>query len=80
MMCLNNGNQLTEPDKTHTSRRWVHWTGCKIDHLTAPYIFKNQAQYIKFTKNNLPSNTTIVLVGYAEKYTFVIQDVVQGYH
>jgi len=28
MMCLNNGNQLTEPDWTHTSGRWVYWTSC----------------------------------------------------
>ena len=59
---------------------FIELAASKIDHLTAPYISKSQVQYFKFRKNNLPANTAIVLAGFAEKYSSVIQDEVQGYH
>lgn len=44
------------------------------------YIAKSQANFLKDLKQNLPSNEVIVLGDFAENYSFVVQDEVQGMH
>ena len=41
---------------------------------------KGQSTYLKDLKENLQSNVAIVLLDFAENYSFVIQDAVQGHH
>ena len=53
----------------------------KIDLLTVHlYIAKSQARYLSVLKENLLSSTSIVLADFAEIYSMVVQDAVQGWH
>ena len=44
------------------------------------YIAKSQANFLKDLKQNLPSNEVILLGDFAEIYSIVVQDEVQGMH
>ena len=44
------------------------------------YITKAQNQYFKALKENLQSDQAIVILDFAENYSFVVQDEVQGFH
>ena len=53
----------------------------KLDALTSQsYIAKAQAKYLKKCKDELKIDEVIVLGDFAEYYSFVVQDEVQGYH
>lgn len=47
---------------------------------THHYIAKQQSQYLKTLKENLPYNELVILMDFAENYSFVVQDAVQGFH
>ena len=52
-----------------------------IEILTShSFISRAQSAYLKELKDTLGNNTAIVLVDFAEIYSFVIQDEVQGFH
>ena len=59
-----------------------------IDHLSKQsddltshsYISKCQANYLRELKSTLPEGEIIVLADFAENFSFVVQDEVQGYH
>ena len=52
-----------------------------IEKLTShSYISRAQTSYLKKQKDELAENTDIVLVNFAENYSFVVQDEVQGFH
>ena len=54
---------------------------CQLDSITChSYIAKSQARYLSELKENLEEDAIIVLGDFAENYTFVIQDEIQGYH
>lgn len=44
------------------------------------FITKSQAQYLKEAKNTLEMDTAIILLDFAENYSFIVQDAVQGNH
>ena len=44
------------------------------------FDFKCQSKYLKNLKEELPSNSAIVLGDFAENYSFVVQDEVQGFY
>ena len=44
------------------------------------FIAKAQANHLKMAKENLSENELIILLDFAENYSFVVQDVVQGFH
>lgn len=44
------------------------------------YIAKNQAAYLQHLKITLASNHILILLDFAENYSFLIQDAVQGFH
>ena len=53
----------------------------QIDILTMhSYIIKSQAQYLKKIKDELKDNEVIVLGDFAENYSFIVQNEVQGFH
>lgn len=53
----------------------------KINTLTRHhYVAKMQSDFLKNLKNNLQSTEVIVLGDFAENYSFVIQDEIQGFH
>ena len=43
-------------------------------------ITKAQAQYLKQCKNDLKPGDFVILLDFAQRYTFLIQDEVQSYH
>ncbi|XP_047133454.1 uncharacterized protein LOC124811601 [Hydra vulgaris] len=47
---------------------------------THSYISKCQSKYFKNLKEELPSGSAIILGDFAENYSFVVQDEVQGFH
>ena len=44
------------------------------------YIMKSQSAYLRELKDSLGSHTAVVLLDFAENYSFLAQDVVQGHH
>jgi len=44
------------------------------------YVSKIQSQFMKEIKERLPENECIVLADFAENFTFLVQDEIQGYH
>ena len=44
------------------------------------YIAKSEARYLSEIKQNLEEDDIIALGDFAENYTFLIQDEIQGYH
>ena len=44
------------------------------------FIAKAQANHLKMAKENLSENELIMLLDFAENYSFVVQDAVQGFH
>ncbi|XP_047129865.1 uncharacterized protein LOC124809907 [Hydra vulgaris] len=53
----------------------------KLDKITChSFIAKSQSSYLKHLKETLSIDEAIVLVDFAENYTFVVQDEVQSYH
>lgn len=44
------------------------------------FIAKSQAQYLKERKSSLQQEEIIVLMDFAENFSFVVQDAVQGFH
>ena len=44
------------------------------------FIAKVQANHLKMAKENLSKNELIILLDFAENYSFVVQDAVQGFH
>ena len=44
------------------------------------FIAKAQAAYLSQQKESLTQGTVVVLLDFAENYSFVVQDTVQGYY
>ena len=59
----------------------IKFVAKKIDLLTAHlYIAKSQAKYLSMLKKSLTSSTCMILADFAENYSMVVQDAVQGWH
>ena len=53
----------------------------EIDQLTTHhYIARNQSQYLKHLKDTLKPNQEIVIPDFAENYSVIVQDAIQGFH
>ena len=53
----------------------------QLEKLTAhSFIAKYQSNYLRESKENLEENEVIILRDFAENYSFVVQDEVQGFH
>ena len=44
------------------------------------YIKNNQATYLEHGKSALPEDNALILLDFAENYSFIIQDAIQGYN
>lgn len=44
------------------------------------YTCKSQSQYLRQLKECLPANSVIILLDFAENYSFICQDATQGFH
>ena len=44
------------------------------------FIVEAQSSYLRTWKENLKQEEVTILLDFAEKYSFVIQDAVQGFH
>ena len=66
---------------TLTVEEFVKEVSNKCNKLRAHhFIAKAQSAYLSELKENLPSNQAIILLDFAENYSFIAQDAVQGYH
>jgi len=53
----------------------------KINNLTAHhYISKHQTKYLRKCKDDLKTGSCIIILDFAENYSFVAQDAAQGFH
>ena len=53
----------------------------EIDQLTTHhYIPEKQSQYLKHLKDTLKPNQAIIILDFAENYSFIVQDAIQGFH
>lgn len=53
----------------------------KTDELTSHhFIWKHQGAFLSTLKEQLKQNEAIIILDFAENYSFVVQDAVQGYH
>lgn len=53
----------------------------KVTSLTSHhFIAKHQSNYLKSSKESLTESKLIILLDFAENYSFVVQDAVQGFH
>ena len=53
----------------------------KLDNLTSyHFIAKHQSQYLTSLKEELPANEAVLILDFAENYSFVVQDAAQRYH
>jgi Zn-dependent oligopeptidase len=52
----------------------------KINELTYHYTAKQQARYLKESKENLQSSQSTILAYYSEKYSFTLQDAVLDFN
>ena len=43
-------------------------------------ISRTQTSYLKEQRNNLDNHTVIIMVDFAENFSFVVQDEVQAFH
>ena len=54
---------------------------CKFDYLRKNhYITKSQSAYLKELKENVGPHIAIILLDIAEKYSFIVEDAVEGHH
>lgn len=68
-------------DQTETVEEYISSLSGKISKLTRHhYISKAQSSFLRRLKENLLANEVIILMDFAENYSFLIQDEVQGYH
>ena len=44
------------------------------------FIAKSQSEFLQITKDTLADDAVIILLDFAENYSFLVQDAVQGYH
>ena len=52
-----------------------------IDDLTAHHVItKSQSAYYKEARDALSPNQALILLDFAENYSFLVQDAIQGYH
>jgi hypothetical protein len=53
----------------------------KLDKLTSHhFIAKHQSSYLAQLKNDIHQNEAVVILDFAENYSFLIQDAAQGFH
>ena len=53
----------------------------KVEKLTAHhYIAKHQSQYLRSLKETLEPEEVIIILDFAENYSFIVQDAAQGFH
>ena len=67
--------------RTESVSDYVEALANMMDNLTTHhYIAKAQAQYLRECKEQLSEDTALVLLDFAENYSFLVQDAVQGVH
>ena len=67
--------------KEATVEGFCHELGDKVDRLTSHhFIAKHQSLALRTQKTNLTGNEAIVIGDFAENYSFMVQDAIQGWH
>jgi hypothetical protein len=53
---------------------------CVNSWITHHYIAEAQAAYLTHSKENLTDDKIIIILDFAENYSFIVQDSVQGFY
>lgn len=68
-------------EKCESSDEYINSLANKIVNLTRHhYIAKAQSHFLKELKQNITHNEVILLLDFAENFSFIIQDEIQGFH
>lgn len=68
-------------EKCESSDEYINSLSKKIVNLTRHhYIAKTQSHFLKELKLNMTSDEVILLLDFAENFSFIIQDEIQGFH
>ena len=74
-------DRSTLVDQTMTRGEYGELLVEKINKLSVHhFIAKNQRAYLKKIKENLALDEVLILLDFAENYSFIVQDAIQGYH
>jgi len=74
-------DRTTLQDYTKTLQDFLETLVEKVDKLTAHhFIAKHQSSFLSGLKHNLKPDEAIVILDFAENYSFTIQDAAQGFH
>jgi len=67
--------------RTGTADIFIDELSQQMENLTVHhFIAKSQASYLAACKSKLTPDTAIVLLDFAENYSFIVQDAIQGHH
>lgn len=74
-------DRMTMKTLVETMENFVDDLCKKIDNLTAhSYTANEQSAFLKRRKSELPADTAILILDFAENYQYTIQGEVQAYH
>ena len=66
---------------SYTLNEFIDNLVTEVDKLTSHhFIAKHQSQHLSTLKQNLQFNEAIMILDFAENYSFVVQDAAQGFH
>ena len=74
-------DQTTMNKLTSTIEEYINLLSEKVFELCEHcFISKAQSNFLKYKKETVSQNEAIILLDFAENYSFIIQDAVQGFH
>ena len=66
---------------TSTTEDYINLLSEKVFELSQQhFISKAQSNFLKYKKETVSQNEAIILLDFAENYSFIIQNAVQGFH
>ena len=79
--CWKDANRDTLDSKQLSTEDFIEELVSKISNLSGHhYVAKHQSCYLKSLKENLKPGELAILMDFAENYSFIVQDAVQGFH
>ncbi len=74
-------DRTTLTDHVATPQQFIELLTERTDKLAVHhFISKHQSSYFRNLKENLSQSECIILLDFAENYSFIVQDAAQGYH
>ena len=74
-------DRTTLEERTNPIAEFLEMLIQEIDQLTTHhYVARNQSNYLKHLKVTLEPKQAIIILDFAENYSFIVQDAIQGFH